>query len=182
LSKLEDRPLLTPCATIRLPNTCPENKRSYTHCRILTEVRTDAWNGAGFEGPLFRPGAKIPPEDLGEQPVLLEFAGPQGKWRPGKHRENLWILWRYDWDLKAWQEIARAIANDWHWALILRGPAIRALKPKAIEQVDPAERGRAVTDELLHTIDAALVTEPPAVRMVVLSALYDRVAGRIVAA
>src|ERR1035441_6601687 len=116
-------------STIQLPNTCPENhRRYYTHIRLVTEVSPDAWNGAGFDGRLFPPGSRVAPEDLGACPVLLEYAGPQGTWRQRRQRENLWILWRYDQDLKEWREIARALSFDWHWALILREPAIRALQ------------------------------------------------------
>jgi hypothetical protein len=168
---------------VRLPHTCPENKRSYTHVRLIDKVRLDAWNGAGFEGKIYRPGAAVPPEELGVNPVLVECAGPQGRWRNGnRHREVLWILWRYDWVAKEWREIARALAFDWTWALILREPAIRALQPAVPTLVDPVARGREVTDDLLQRIDATLLCEEPAVRAVVLTALYDRVAGRIVAA
>lgn len=169
------------CRTIRLPNTCPANKRSYTFIRLVTAVRSDAWNGAGFEGALYQPGAKVRAEDLGQQPLLLEFAGPQGEWKR-KPREHLWILWRYDAGEKDWREIARALAFGWEWAITLREPAIRALAPVAIAEVDPAPRGREVTAALLEAIDAALVTELPAVRALVLTSIYDRMAGRIVAA
>ncbi len=168
---------------IRLPNTCPENRRSFTFVRLLTEVQTDAWSGAGFEGQLYAPGTRLPAEDIGTHPVLLEFAGPQGTWARKKKRAYLWILWRYDWEIKDWMEVARATAHGWEWALILRGPAIRALAPReATMAPDPSTRGREVTEELLEAIDAALVLELSAVRALVLTSIYDRMAGRIVAA
>lgn len=100
----------------------------------------------------------------------------------GKQRETLWILWRYDWKVRDWREIARALATDWTWALVLRGPALRALHQVALTTVDANQRGREVSDELIERIDAALATEPAAVRALVLTTIYDRVAGRIVSA
>lgn len=169
---------------IRLPNTSPHNRRYYTHVRLLTSVDPKAWNAAGFDGILFDPGARVSVEVLGLNPVLLEFAGPQDSWRRrgGQKRQHCWILWRYDQDSRDWLEIARAIAPDWHWALILRDAAIRALAPQNATLPDPCLRGREVTEQLVQRIDAALVTELPAVRALVLTSIYDLVAGRIVAA
>jgi hypothetical protein len=168
--------------TIRLPNTCPENRRSYTHVKLLTAVHPEAWNAAGFEGTLFQPGSRIKQELLREKPVLLEFCGPQGAWKR-RPRENLWILWRYDQEACDWREIARASAFGWEWALILRQPAIEALRPAAAETPRGAgDRGREVTAELLRTIDSAVSLELPAVRKAVMSAVYDSLAGRLAAA
>lgn len=178
---MQPEPSVSRCS-IRLPNTCPQNKRSFIHIRLISGVREDAWNGAGFAGELFRVGAKVSPQELGEHPVLLEFAGPQGVWQKGKRRPNLWILWRYDWDAKDWREIARVLAYAWEWAPILRGAAIDALHPVETAAVDAVQRGREVTDELLQSIDAALKAELPAVRALVLTSIYDGMAGRIVAA
>jgi hypothetical protein len=145
-------------------------------------VDLQAWNGAGFEGALYPPGARIDLEP-GSNPVLLEYAGPQGNWRQRRlEGENLWILWRYDWAAMEWREVARAVARDWHWALVLREPAIQELAAANMPGMDPVERGREVTDEILRAIDAALTPEVPAVRKAVLTSIYDRMAGRIVAA
>ena len=174
-----------PPPSIRLPQTCPENKRHFTHVRILTAVDPEAWNAAGFDGPLYRPGARVDAAALGARPILLEFAGPQGKWRPGRQRDSLWLLWRYDGQLQVWVEIARALSRDWSWALVLRGPAIAALRPDHLadagNMVDEGARGREVTEELLRAIDTALAVERPAVRALVLTSIYDLVAGRLVA-
>ena len=94
---------------VRLPNTCPENRRQFTHCKLLTAVHPESWNAAGFEGTLFETGSRIKQELLREKPVLLEFCGPQGAWKR-RPRENLWILWRYDQESQDWREIARALA------------------------------------------------------------------------
>lgn len=175
-------PSETPRKLIALPNTSPENRRNFTHVRLLTRVSPDAKNAAGFDGRLLPCGRRLPPEELGDHPVVLECAGPQGSFKPGRHRQTLWVLWRYDWPEKAWREIARAMSLDWGWAIILREPAIRALQvsDKSGHLPDPVERGREVTEELLQTIDTTLLLEVPEVRTFVLTSIYDRMAGRIV--
>lgn len=167
---------------IPLPNTSPQNRHCYSHVRLLTEVSPDACNAAGFGGRLLRCGERLSPEELGERPVVLECAGPQGTFKRGRHRLTLWILWRYDWQEKDWREIARAQSLNWDWAIILRDPAIRALQlsEKTGQLPDLAERGREVTEELLRAIDTALLVELPEVRTFVLVSIYDRMAGRIV--
>ncbi len=45
---------------------------------------------------------------------------------------------------------------------------------------DPSKRGREVADELLRGIDSALLLELPEVRTLVLTSIYDQMAGRIV--
>jgi hypothetical protein len=151
---------------------------------MLTRVDPHAWNAAGFDGPLYRPGAKVTDAELGEAPVALECAGPQGNWHRGKDRRTLWILWRYDRGESSWVEIARALSLSWDWAVILREPAILALS-RAISAdgvVDLAKRGREVAEELLRAIDSTLLSEPAAVRTMALTSIYDQVAGRIVLA
>jgi hypothetical protein len=167
--------------TIRLPNTSPENRLSYTHVKLLTAVHPQAWNAAGFEGTLHAAGGRIPAAELPRGAIALEYAGPQGAWK--RHpRENLWILWRFDQEAQDWREIARASAFGWEWALILRQPAIEALRPPAAEAPRGAgARGREVTAELLRTIDSAVSLELPAVRMTVLASVYDSLAGRLAA-
>jgi hypothetical protein len=165
--------------SIRLPNTSPENRRSYTHVKLLTAVHAQAWNAAGFEGVLYAAGARIPAAELPRGAILLEYAGPQGTWKR-RPRENLWILWRYDQESHGWREIARALAFGWEWALILRQPAIEALRPPAAER-PLVDRGREVTAALLRTIDSAVSRELPAVRKAVMSAVYDSLAGRLAA-
>jgi hypothetical protein len=91
-------------------------------------------------------------------------------------------LWRYDREEKRWHEIARAHSLNWDWAITLRDPAIRALQQRRDSGVDLAERGREVTEELLRAIDTALLPEPPEVRTLVLTTIYDQMAGRIVLA
>jgi hypothetical protein len=151
--------------------------------RLLTGVNADAQNGADFRYRLFKSGASVKSEDLGEQPVLIEFAGSQGSWRRGKHREFLWILWRFDTAENDWREIARALAYGPEWAPILRDPAIQAMRSvAATSEPNPMVRGREVAAGLLTAIDEAMVMELPAVRMLAIHAIYDGMAGRVAAA
>ena len=163
--------------TIRLPNTCPENRRLFTFCRVLTAVNPAAWNGAGFDGPVLEAGARISTEELRQHPIVIEHAGPQGTWKHKRNRESLYILWRYDWEAGGWKEIARATATNWSWAVVLRGPAILALEPR--RNPDPRDRAGIVLEEILGAIDSRLCPELPAVQTLVLCALYERVAGRL---
>lgn len=169
-----------PANIIRLPNTCPGNRRQFAHIKLLTEVSADAWCAAGFQGTLHQPGAQIPAPGPSARLVALEFAGPQGTWKC-RRRENLWILWRYDQPTRSWREIAQALAFGWEWAPVLRGPAIQAMRPRAPE-ADPRDRGREVSEQVLAAIDSALAPELPAVRKVILCAIYDRMAGCLAAA
>ena len=167
-------------ATIQLPNTCPENRQrerhnSNTYVLLLSAVSADAWNSAGFEGKLYAPGARMSAELLGPRPVLLECAGAQGANRKERLEGGiLWVLWRYDYVVGAWREVARAVADDWSWSLILREPARRAL---ALEVVDSRQRGRELSADILKAIEAALSPEPRAVQAVALTSLYDHLAG-----
>lgn len=168
-----------PQETLRLPNTCPENRKSYTHCKVLTTINPNAWNGAGFDGPIFEAGARISAAEIQKHPVVIEFAGPQGTWKQKRNRrEDLYVLWRYDWEAGGWKEIARALAHDWTWCTVLRDPAIRALEPRR-ESTDERERAGIVLDQVLAAIDSSLSLEVPAVRTLVLAAVYERVAGRL---
>jgi hypothetical protein len=167
---------------IQLPQTCPQNKHLYTHVGLLTKVTAHARDGAGFECRLYKSGARVPAKELGKRPVLIEAAGPQGQWKPGKHRENLWLLWRYDWERAEWKEIARAVGYGRDWVHVLRDAVICAMRPVAATEVAAGVRGREVAASLLTVIDEAMVLELPAVRVLVLNTIYDGLAGRVAAA
>jgi hypothetical protein len=180
ISKLASSARLLPL--IPLPNTCPQNRAHFPHVKLLCGVSPDTWSGFGFKGKIYQAGRRVSAEELGENPVALESAGPQGTHKHGKKRAYLWILWRYDWQEKAWKEIARTCALGPEWVTVLREPAIEALRPEAALQANSIDRGREVSDGLLQTIDDALVMELPAVRAMALASLYDQVAGRLAAA
>jgi hypothetical protein len=149
--------------TILLPNSCPRNRGTYL--KLLSTVRPDSSGGEGFEGPSFKPGSKITTKQLGERPVLLEYAGPeaaQGNYqRRREAKEHLWLVWRFDWQARSWREIARALAVDWSWAVTLRPAALRALRPvRAISDELPEVRAAALAN-LSDSITARLVVQPP---------------------
>ena len=65
---------------------------------------------------------------------------------------------------------------------MLRDAVIGAMRPVGAWEKEAGLRGREVADGLLQAIDEATVLELPAVRALVLTTLYDNMAGRIVAA
>jgi hypothetical protein len=164
---------------VYLPNTCPENRKHHTHLKLLSHVDPEAPYNLGFEGRIMFCGARIPEPELGERPVCLEYCGPQGQAKAGKHRTHLYILWRYDFDKMSWVEIARALSPGWSWAPILRKPAALELAPPHLTAGAATERGREAAEELLTAIDARLVGECAEAQIVALTSLYDQVAGRI---
>jgi hypothetical protein len=96
----------------------------------------------------------------------------------GKHREVLYILWRFDRTRWEWIEIARAQALDWSWTVVFRDAAFCALHPRP-GLVDLIQRSRDVAEELLALMDGRLQLERREVRASVLHSIYERVAGRI---
>lgn len=166
---------VTERADVRLPQSSSRLAREYAHIKLLHCVRETDYLITAFEGRVFRPGASIPADQLGEHPVALECAGPVGT---GRHRDVLWILWRYDWQAGQWIEIARAQAPDASWTIALRDPARAALNPKprlfAVE-----DQSRQVAESILRAIDDRLLDEVQPVRAAALNRVYDWVAGRI---
>lgn len=156
--------------------------RYFCHLKLVTRVRlAGSGYGTDFEGRLLKPGAVVEAELLGEHPVIIECAGPQGEFRRGRRREYLWILWVLDWQTKTWSEAARSLAINFEWVVVLREPAWQALNPRPAV-VDIQQRSQELAERLLREIDQVLDAEEKAVRISVLNSVYDRVAGRIVAA
>lgn len=165
--------------SVRLPCTSTRLQKPYTYVRIVTAMHATKWGAICFKGPLYAPGAVVDADSLPSPAVLIESAGPIGPWQRGKHREMLYILWRFDLVRWEWVEIARAQALNWSWTVVLREPAFQALHPRP-ELVDIIQRSRDVTDELLALLDGRLESEMREVRASVLHSVYERVAGRIV--
>jgi hypothetical protein len=163
---------------IALPRSSSRLQRTWAHCRVVTRIGPDRWNAA-FEGPIYRPGAVLAPELLGGNPVVIECVGPVGTAPRGKPREVLWILWRYDWQQATWCELARAQAVNWEWAQVLRPAALRALEADR-QMYDVLARGRHVAEEVMTLIERHLDPETRPVQQNTWTALYTRVAGRIV--
>lgn len=163
---------------VQLPRSSTRLEKHQAYLRIVTEIRPQSWGGVAFEGTIYAPGAVIDVGALPRPAVAIECAGPVGAWQRGKHRELLYILWRFDVTRWEWIEIARTQALSWDWQLVFRDPAWRALHPRP-DLVDVIKRSRDVGDELLATIDRRLESEGGDVRASVLSWVYEQVAGRI---
>lgn len=130
--------------------------------------------GLGWEGKLYSPGSVI---DRVEPLIVLECAGPVGPARGHKRAEILWLLWQYR--QESWHELARSLAINYEWTEDLRGPAIRALYPVPA-LVDIIRAGREIAEEIISVIDERLERKDADLRRSTLSAVYDRVAARIV--
>ena len=164
---------------IQLPRSSTRFDRPYAHLKLLTRVRPGPW-GASFEGKILAPGALLADRDLGPHPVVLECVGPQGPGRPGRQREMLWILWRYDRVREEWVELARAQAVASEWTLALKGPALRALNPQP-PLIDVLGQARHLADEIMERIDETLLPEGEDLQTMALATVYDQLAGRIAA-
>jgi hypothetical protein len=165
--------------SVYLPNTCPENRRHHTHLKLLSHVDPDAPYNLGFEGRILFCGARIPETELGERAVVLEYCGTQGQAKKGKTRTHLYILWRYDWGMRAFVEIGRALSMGWDWAVVLRKPAAHELAPPSMPAVDHTLRGQELAEEILSELDSRLSRERPEARIIALTSVYDQVAGRM---
>lgn len=148
--------------------------------KLIEDIIPQPFGACLFDGRIYRPGAAVDVTSLPRPAVLIECAGPIGVHRRGKHRDYLYLLWRFDFSLLGWVKIAEAQAKDASWTAAIREAAWRALYPRP-ELFDIVERSRNVTEELLATIDRRLRAEELEVQANTLHALYDRVAGRIAA-
>jgi hypothetical protein len=172
------QPAPVPPKRIQLPRNSTRVQRQYVYIKIIESIKPEAWGAVAFDGKILAPGAVVDLDPLPRPLVVIECIGPLGIHQRGKHRDYGYILWRYDFSLFEWQEIARAQAKDWSWTVAMKEPALRALHPRP-ELVDIVKRSRDLVDELLVSIDQKLVLEKPDVRKTVLDSLYERVAGRI---
>ena len=100
----------------------------------------------------------------------------RGRGTPGRQREILWLLWRWEGDM--WREISRASAVNWEWALVLKPVAERLLYPEP-GLVDVLARGREVAANCCNYLYKQIEREAAAVRKHVWTSLYDQAAGRI---
>jgi hypothetical protein len=164
---------------IQLPRSSGRANRAHAHLKLVTKILASGHCNLGWEGEIYPPGALVERSKLLENAIVLECAGPQGDSRRGHNRrEYLWILWRYDWGRGSWVEIARSLAINWEWALVLRPPAIQALYPRP-EFCDVLQRGKDVASEVMGLIEQHLQGEDRSVRVNALASIYDQVAGRI---
>ncbi len=164
---------------IQLPRSSTRLQKPLAHVKLLTGIRTSNAFNADFEGKIYAPGSRIDRSELPPLPVLLECVGAIGTPGRGKKREILWVLWRLDQGMDAWVEIARAQSLNWEWALVLRQPAINAMNPPKL--IDVLQRGRELAEQAIRALDLSLELENADVRVNMLSAVYDQVAGRLAA-
>lgn len=164
---------------VQLPRSSTRAARAYAHVKVLSGVGK-AESGAAFEGKIYPPGAVIDAVQLGRG-VALECVGPVDP-RPGKRPEILWILWQWSGYNEAgegeWRELGRAAAVNWEWAVALRGMAERALYPDP-ELLDVMKLGRELAEGIVQAIEAKLEKTPESLRKSVVSALYDRLGGKL---
>jgi hypothetical protein len=158
---------------LRFPSTNPSRK-ALCSIRLLTRVRERQNDALGFEGSFHRCGSAVDMALLARPAVALECAGPTGC---RKGRNYLWILWRFDFELGAWIEIARAQAPDWTWAIALRPIALHALYGGSPPEPDIG----LIADGVLRSLDEALEDIEPRFRPLLLSAIEPAVASRIAA-
>jgi hypothetical protein len=88
------------------------------------------------------------------------------------------VLWKYERTSRTWREISRTRAHAWEWAITLRPLAQRELEPPRQDE-DPRDRAGAALASILAVIDSSLAQLPAAIRMNVLSELYNALAGRL---
>lgn len=163
----------------RLPRTATR-RGAVCFAKLLDGVDSQAVDGFGFRGKLYRPGEQIPLAELGENPVLLECTEAEGSHgdRTRKRWESLYIIWRFDRERGEWVELARAQAHASDWALCLRDAARFALGRVSWSIVpkvgEAATRIRLVLDQVLEGLE-------PSQRSQTVAILHDEFAARIVA-
>jgi hypothetical protein len=166
-----------PTRNVRIPRTA-SLRGAIAYSKLLRTVEPDAvWGGWRFDGMLLRPGSLIPEADLWpaagypQIPLLLECAGPE------RHRrEYLYILWRYDPGSGEFREVARTASENRDWTLDLGPITKRVIDPPRPVAVDP----EAVCRRLCTLLDDELGPLNRDARRVVLLAVYDQLAGRVV--
>lgn len=147
------------------------------HCKVLDAIRSKPLN-TSFEGKVYKPGSVLPVELLGKYPVVIECAGRTGSYRTKHPTTYLWILWSWNWSRSEWSELARASAVNWEWSETLKEPAIAALNPNP-QLYDALQRGQDLADQIMREIEQKLGIERQEIQVSVLTAVYDRVAGKI---
>lgn len=170
---------------IRLPRSA--GRRSGPSYALL--VRRISPNRAlrNFEGQILRAGALVeesalwPDAHYPRVPLLIEFAGTDGLAANGKparghnRARDIRILWRFDRERRAWDEIARIASEGSHWYADLAPIVERELVPADVDHVEDA---RAIAGRLAALIDGALAELTEEGRGHALAFLYDEVAAR----
>lgn len=173
------RGIKLPCSSARA------SKQSFA--KLLSRVDPEAYNGFGFEGIILRPGrtfteAELRPPDFPSTPILLEYVGPSGPKRGHNRNAQLYILWRYEQELRQWVELGRARSVSWEWALDLRPLAVRALREARGSEMQVLPNLVMIAGRIAVFLDTELQPLERSDRERVLAVLHDEFASRIVAA
>lgn len=148
--------------------------------RLLTRIDLDAPLGLQFIGQTLSPGAPFDPAVLPRPAVLLEHAGRE-RVSPARSRysfEDLWIVWRFDFEFGEWVEVVRAHSQrDMSWSHDLAFLAHRRLFPDGEGPIE--DRARPVIDEMKAAIQRGLGSVNRKVRSYVVAALDEYLAGEI---
>lgn len=174
---------------ISLPRTSSRKERD-CYVKLLSFVDAAAENGFGFEGIFFRAGAIVsvaqlrPNEQFPEIPVVLEYMPGAVHGEPGerRRRDQVYILWRYEWDAGEWRELARAASESWQWAIELRPVAVRALQDaRSRAGMEKLPDLPAIARRIALFLDGELKLLDPEDRVRVIGVLHDQFASRLVA-
>ena len=122
-----------------------------------------------FEGQILRSGALVeeaalwPDSHYPLVPLLIEFAGTDGLAANGKparghnRARDIRILWRFDRERGAWDEVARITSEGSHWSADLAPIVERELAlPDMYAPRDDVEDAREEVGRLAALIDGAL--------------------------
>lgn len=175
------KPAVVPPTNVQLPRTSTRLQKPQVYVKIVNGMKQENWGAVTYEGSLHAPGDVVPWASLPQPAVLIECAGPIGVWQRGKHREVLYILWRWDWIQMDWVEVARAQSLNWSWTVVLKEAVYQALHPRP-DLVDIIQRSRDLAEEMLRIMHERLEPEMPDVQKTAWHSIYERVAGRIAGA
>lgn len=164
---------------IKLPISSTRLKRPHVYVLVVSEIRSERWGAAHFDGTIYAPGAMIDAGALPSPLVAIECAGPVGAARRTQHRDHLYLLWTYDAKLGEWKELSRALAPDSSWTLVFSDLVRRILHPPP-GLVEIISRSQLVANKIMAIIDQSLQQEAESVRKTALSSVYEGVLGRIV--
>ena len=160
----------------RLPKTSPRGQSGFL--RLLTRIDLAAPLGLQFVGQVLTPGAAFDPAALPRPAVILEYAGREriAPYRSRYAFDDLWLIWRYDFECAEWIELVRTHAfGDASWTHDLAFMAHKRLFP--LGETPAEERARPVARELEAAIASALESVNAEVRAHVVRAL-DQYLGR----
>ena len=168
---------------IALPRSSPRNKPGI-FLKLLTAVEPHAGTGFGFSGLIRQPGAAIELELAPKYPIVLECAGTQNP-RDGvkstRHWPTLYLLWRFDPRSEAYQEIARALSDNWDWAVELRPIAIRLLEEAQGRAVEVYQGLDLVFSRIESLVAREIATVAPRDRNRAVNFFHDLLCAKLAA-